>query len=132
MTLVDRPGMFQISGVGIFRGTQLVHMAPPAKMVSKLMGNLLDWLRNTDEHPLVVSSVFHYEFEFIHPFEDGNGRMGSLWQTLILKQWKPILAFLPVETVIRDRQEEYYQVLEAADNKADATPIYRIHTASVT
>jgi len=83
---------------------------------------LLDWLKRTEEHPLVISCLFHYELEFIHPFTDGNGRMGRLWQTLILRHWKPLLAFLPVETVIRDRQTEYYRVLAEADDRADATP----------
>jgi Fic family protein len=96
-------------------------MAPPADRVPKLTADLLDWLENTNEHPLVASCIFHYEFEFIHPFADGNGRMGRLWQTLILRNWKPLLAYLPVETVIRDRQEDYYRVLAVADSQADAT-----------
>lgn len=81
--LVDETGRYRSGGVGIFRGEQLVHMAPPADRVPRLMADLLDWLKNTNEHPLVASCVFHYEFEFIHPFADGNGRMGRLWQTLI-------------------------------------------------
>ena len=120
--LVDEPGQYRSGGVGIFRGKQLVHMAPPADRVPKLMADLLDWLGNTKEHPLVASCVFHYEFEFIHPFADGNGRMVRLWQTLILRTWKPLLAYLPVETVIHDRQEAYSQVLAEADQRADATP----------
>jgi Fic family protein len=120
--LVDETGQNRSGGVGIFRGEQLVHMAPPADQVPKLMADLMDWLRHTSEHPLVVSCVFHYELAFIHPFSDGNGRMGRLWQTLILRNWKPFFAYLPVETVIRERQEAYCQVLAVADERADATP----------
>lgn len=86
------------------------------------MNDLLNWLRSAKAHPLVAGCVFHYELEFIHPFSDGNGRMGRLWQTLILQAWKPLLAYLPMETVIRARQQEYYQVLSEADTKADVTP----------
>ncbi|HSR67564.1 MAG TPA: Fic family protein [Acidobacteriota bacterium] len=119
--LVDHPGQFRKGGVGIFRGRELVHMAPPAQRVPQLMADLLGWLEETEEHPLVASCVFHYEVEFIHPFSDGNGRMGRLWQTLILRQWKPLLAFLPVETLVRDRQDEYYRVLAVSDEGADCT-----------
>ncbi|MDI9570588.1 MAG: Fic family protein [Pseudomonadota bacterium] len=120
--LVDRPGEFRSGGVGVFHGDRVVHMAPPAERVPILMADLLTWLERTDEHPLVSSCVFHYEFEFIHPFSDGNGRLGRLWQTLILSRWKPLLAYLPVETVVRDRQEDYYRVLAQADERGDATP----------
>ena len=85
------------------------------------MADLLGWLKQMPVHPLVASCVFHYEFEFIHPFSDGNGRMGRLWQTLILSKWKPALAFLPVETVIRHQQADYYAALSAADKASDAT-----------
>lgn len=121
-TLVDNPGRYRSGGVGIFQGEQLVHMAPSANRVPQLMADLFDWLNQTSEHPLVASCVFHYEFEFIHPFADGDGRMGRLWQTLILRKWKPLLAYLPVETVIREKQGAYYQVLADADQRADATP----------
>jgi Fic family protein len=120
--LVDDTGRFRLGGVGIYRGKQLVHMAPPADRVQQQMDDLLDWLKHTDEHPLVASCVFHYELEFIHPFADGNGRMGRLWQTLVLRTWKPLLAYLPVETVVRQRQDDYYRVLAEADKQADATP----------
>ncbi len=120
--LVDQPGVFRSGGVGIFRGEQLVHMAPPADRVPYLMVDLLDWLKRSEEHPLINSCLFHYELEFIHPFADGNGRMGRLWQTLILRQWKPLLGYLPVETVIRERQNEYYRALAEADERADAAP----------
>ncbi len=120
--LADETGRYRSGGVGIYRGETLVHLAPPAVRVPQLMTDLFDWLENTGEHPLVASSIFHYEFEFIHPFTDGNGRMGRLWQTLILRIWKPLLAYLPVESVIRDRQEDYYQVLALSDEQGDATP----------
>ena len=120
--LVDRPGAFRSGGVGVFRGKQLVHMAPPADRVPYLVTELLNWLKHTKEHPLIASCLLHYELEFIHPFADGNGRMGRLWQTLVLRKWKPLLAYLPVETVIKDRQADYYRALAEADKRADATP----------
>jgi Fic family protein len=119
--LVDDAGQWRHSGVGIYRDKQLMHMAPPASQVPRLMGDLLAWLETMPVHPLVASCVFHYEFEFIHPFSDGNGRMGRLWQTLILSQWKADLAYLPVETVIRHQQAQYYAALSAADKASDAT-----------
>src|SRR5690606_37455254 len=120
--LIDDAGHFRRGGVGIYRGEQLMHMAPPASRVAQLVDDLLGWLAATDVHPLLASCVFHYEFEFIHPFADGNGRMGRLWQTLILSRWRPVLAWLPVESVIRDRQDAYYAALSAADQVAEATP----------
>jgi len=119
--LVDDAGQWRHSGVGIYRDKQLMHMTPPASQVPRLMGDLLAWLETMPVHPLVASCVFHYEFEFIHPFSDGNGRMGRLWQTLILSQWKAELAYLPVETVIRHQQAQYYAALSAADKASDAT-----------
>ncbi len=119
--LVDETGRYRSGEVGIFRGKKLIHMAPPAERVPKLMADLMNWLGSTKEHPLVTSCIFHYEFEFIHPFADGNGRMGRLWQTLILRNWKPLLAYLPVETIIHDRQEDYYRVLTMADQQGEAT-----------
>ena len=103
------------------QGQGIVHLGPPAERVPLLVKDLLNWLKKTDEHPLVASCVFHYEFEFIHPFTDGNGRMGRLWQTLILKEWKPFFTYLPVETIIRDSQEAYYRKLAESDNSGKAT-----------
>lgn len=119
--LVDRPGQWRDGGVGIFRDNVLLHMAPPANQIPRLMRDLLGWLAHTDSHPLIASCVFHYEFEFIHPFSDGNGRLGRLWQTLILSQWRPAMAYLPVESIIRDQQEAYYRVLGDADKASDCT-----------
>lgn len=132
--LLDDAGQFRQGGVGIYRGKDLVHMAPPANRVPVLMQNLVDWLSTSNIHQLIASCIFHYEFEFIHPFADGNGRMGRLWQTLILSRWNPILAYLPVETVIRKQQQQYYYALQQSDQAADSTPFIAfmldaLHTA---
>ncbi|MGQ7816796.1 Fic family protein [Metapseudomonas furukawaii] len=129
--LIDGAGRYRQGGVGIYREGRLLHMAPPASRVASLMRDLLRWLGASDWHPLIASCVFHYEFEFIHPFADGNGRMGRLWQTLILSQWRPVLAYLPVETVIRDQQESYYAALAAADQVAEATPFVEFMLAAL-
>lgn len=119
--LVDEPGVFRHGGISVFKDQKAVHVAPPAQRVSKLMGDLLNWLKTTPEHSLIAGCIFHYELEFIHPFADGNGRMGRLWQTLILSRWQPWLAFIPVESVIRERQVAYYQALRQSDKQAEAT-----------
>lgn len=119
--LIDNAGRYRSKSVGIAKGNKVVHLAPPAENVTGLMNDLLGWLKRTNVHPLISSSVFHYELEFIHPFNDGNGRMGRLWQTLILSQWKPLLAFLPVESVICQRQGEYYAALGRSDKSGQAT-----------
>jgi Fic family protein len=120
--LIDAPGRFRSGGVGIYRGDQLVHMAPPAARVPDLVNDLLTWLAASAWHPLLVSCVAHYELEFIHPFADGNGRLGRLWQTLILSRWNPLLAWLPIEEVIRSRQQGYYESLGQADQLGDLEP----------
>lgn len=119
--LVENPGHFRSGGVGVIKGREIVHLAPPADMVPGLVKDLLAWLKRTDVSPLVSAAVFHYEFEFIHPFSDGNGRMGRMWQSLILAKWNPLFESLPVETVVRDRQNEYYEVLAVCDRCGDAT-----------
>jgi len=119
--VLTRAGQFRDKAVGVYKGKEVVHVAPPAHKISGLMAELFDWVNQSEEHPLIVSSVFHYEFEFIHPFMDGNGRMGRLWQTLMLAQWKPLFADMPLESVIKLHQQDYYQALGSADSAADST-----------
>ena len=119
--LVDDAGTLRAKGVGVYKGKDLVHMAPPADRVPFLVEDLFAWLKSSPTHPLLKSCIFHYEFEFIHPFCDGNGRMGRLWQTLILSKWNPLLAHLPVETIIKQRQEHYYASLASSDVKGSST-----------
>lgn len=119
--LLENPGQYRTSGVGVMSGEIVVHLAPPADQVRYLMNDLLDWLKSAKIHPLIASSVFHYEFEFIHPFSDGNGRMGRLWQTLILSKWKPLFAHIPVESLIFEHQQEYYQALNKSTANGEST-----------
>lgn len=120
--LIDEVGQYRQGGVGVMSGDQVVHLAPPPSQVVRLMNDLLQWLEQSDEHPLIASSVFHYEFEFIHPFADGNGRMGRLWQTLILTKWNPIFANIPVESLIYQNQRAYYDALQASTDQTDSSP----------
>ncbi len=120
--LVDDPGHYRTAGVGVMQGREVIHMAPPADRVVGLMADLFDWLQHSSEHPLIQSSVFHYEFEFIHPFADGNGRMGRLWQTLLLSQWRPVFAYLPVESLVHAHQSEYYRALQQSTRDTDCAP----------
>ena len=120
--LIDDAGHYRIGNVGVMNGDKVVHMAPQADRVKMLMGDLFNWLDATDQHPLIASSVFHYEFEFIHPFADGNGRMGRLWQTLILSQWNPLFSQLPVESMIHEYQSEYYQAINLSTQQTDSSP----------
>ena len=119
--LVPENGRFRSRGVGIFAGKTLVHMAPPAEFVPEHIHNLFAWYKASELHPLVKSAVFHYEFEFIHPFADGNGRMGRMWHSLLLGKWKEIFFWLPIEELIQSRQKEYYDALGIADKKADSS-----------
>lgn len=119
--LVATPGELRTGSVGIIEGSVVTHIAPSATMVKSLMNNLFEYLRHDKDLPLIKSCVFHYETEFIHPFPDGNGRMGRLWQTVILKKYSPLFEFLPVETLIKEKQAEYYRVLREADNQGSST-----------
>ena len=119
--LIGQAGHFRGSGVGVFDATHCVHLAPPASRVNELMNDLFEWVEKTDVHPLVSSCVFHYEFEFIHPFADGNGRMGRMWQTLLLAQWNPLFYWVPVETIVKEHQQEYYAIINQCDDKGNST-----------
>ena len=120
--LVDAPGRYRRGGVAVMGQGRVHHVGPPAERVPQLMADLLAWLGATGEHPLIVSSVFHYEFEFIHPFEDGNGRMGRLWQTLILTRWKSLFAGIPVESAIHASQSAYYSAIRESSARGESTP----------
>ena len=114
--LVPENGRFRTGGVGVFDGDVLIHIAPPAEFVPDHIRNLFAWYRQSELHPLIKSAVFHYEFEFIHPFADGNGRMGRMWHSLLLGKWKELFFWLPIEELIQSRQQEYYTALGAADS----------------
>ncbi|WP_246194893.1 Fic family protein [Allochromatium palmeri] len=117
--LIDEAGAYRRSGVGVMAGEQVIHMAPPANRVPHLMADLFAWLADSDAHPLIAGAVFHYEFEFIHPFTDGNGRLGRLWQSLILAHWNPLFADVPVESLVFEHQSAYYQALQDSTDQTD-------------
>lgn len=119
--LVESAGRLRNKTVGIVKGSEIAHIAPPGEMLKPLMNDLFDYLINDDDLVLIKSCVFHYEMEFIHPFMDGNGRMGRLWQTLILKDSYPVFEFLPIEALIKERQEHYYESLGKSDNTGEST-----------
>ncbi|HHH49347.1 MAG TPA: Fic family protein, partial [Saprospiraceae bacterium] len=119
--LIQGAGKYRTKGVGIFKGNKVAHMAPPAKSVARLMKNLFEYLKESEDSLIIKSCVFHYEMEYIHPFMDGNGRMGRLWQTVLLMKENPVFEFLPIETEIRNRQEEYYHALSIADKQGIST-----------
>ena len=129
--LIQSPGKLRSTSVGILKGSKVAHIAPQGKMVKSLMNNLFDYLKNHNDIGLIKSCVFHYELEFIHPFLDGNGRMGRLWQTVILKEYYPIFEFLPVETIIKERQTDYYEALVMSDNAGDSTPFIEFMLAVI-
>ena len=120
--LVDDAGRFRRGGVGVFGEQGLVHMAPPADSVPMLMNDLFEWLKTSKDHLLIRSCVFHYEFEFIHPFIDGNGRTGRLWQSLILGKLHPMFEHLPVENMVYANQQAYYDAITASTKAAQSGP----------
>ena len=121
--LVDEAGEFRSSEEGVFSGERCIFMAPPARLVPQLMSNLFAWMKSAkdDVHPLILSSIFHYEFVFIHPFTDGNGRMARLWHTAMLAKWKPILEYIPIESQIEKFQEEYYDAISKCHMEGTST-----------
>lgn len=120
--LVDHPGKYRHGGVGVYSENGLVHLAPPADRVPQLMGDLFDWLKKSKDHLLIRSCVFHYELEFIHPFLDGNGRMGRLWQSLILGKLHPLFEHLPVENMVYANQQQYYDAIAASTQAGQSGP----------
>lgn len=119
--LIDNPGKIRTGSVGIVKGSAVTHVAPPGNIVKSLVKDLFDYLKKDKDLLLIKSCVFHYEIEFIHPFMDGNGRMGRLWQTVIMRQYSSVFEFLPIEALIKARQSEYYKILGESDNKANST-----------
>ncbi|CAD7800102.1 Adenosine monophosphate-protein transferase SoFic [Chryseobacterium aquaeductus] len=119
--LIENPGKYRTTGVGIMKCSKVEHIAPPSENVPYLMKDLFSYLKDNSELSLIKSCVFHYEMEFIHPFLDGNGRMGRLWQTLILTNEFPIFEFLPFETLIAKNQIKYYQALSRSDKEGHST-----------
>ena len=117
--LVANPGKYRTKSVGIVKGSEVAHVAPPSENVPFLMKDLFTYLKKSDEITLIKSCVFHYEMEFIHPFIDGNGRMGRLWQTVILMEKYPVFEFLPFETLIHKTQNEYYESLALSDKSGN-------------
>ena len=120
--LVDESGVFRSKPVGVVdQEGNVLHFGTLPQYVPDLVMELLDWVKGSDVHMLIRSCVFHYELELIHPFADGNGRVGRLWHTLLLSKWNPVFAWLPVESIIHDHQQEYYDAINASDNAGEST-----------
>ena len=124
--LIKESGRFRSGNAGVYAGQSLIHAGTPAAYVPSVMHDLFDWLKNSSLHPLIKSCIFHYEFEYIHPFADGNGRTGRLWHTLILSKWKPFFSWVPIETLIHDHQEDYYKALNESNNRTDSAPFVNL------
>lgn len=121
--LIDDSGKWRSKNVGIFQCNHVAHAAPQAKRVPELMEDLFAFMKSEGQtHPLILSAIFHYELEFIHPFSDGNGRIGRLWQTMLLAKFHPLFEFTPLESIVRNRQVAYYKALGLADKSGDASP----------
>jgi Fic family protein len=129
--LITNPGKIRSKAVGIIKGSKITHVAPPGTMVKALLNELFNYLKNGKDLILIKSCVFHYEIEFIHPFVDGNGRMGRFWQTVILKEQYPVFEYLPIEAVVKKRQVDYYKALSISDKSRHSTPFIEFMLAVI-
>jgi Fic family protein len=118
--LVDSAGHFRSKSVGVWGNGELIHAGAHQDFVPKLVTELLEWAKTSDIHPIIKSSIVHFEIEFIHPFADGNGRIGRLWQTLLLSEWNELFAWLPIETVVYENQQGYYDALHESERSTDS------------
>ena len=119
--LIKESGRFRSKNAGVYQGDKLIHMGTLPEYIPELINNLFLWLKNSEEHPLIKAAVFHYEFEFIHPFQDGNGRIGRLWHSLILSKWKKFFAWLPIESLVQKYQKEYYMAINNSNRDGKST-----------
>ena len=119
--LIKESGRFRSKNAGVYQGDKLIHMGTLPEYIPELINNLFLWLKNSKEHPLIKAAVFHYEFEFIHPFQDGNGRIGRLWHSLILSKWKKFFAWLPIESLVQKYQKEYYMAINNLNKDGEST-----------
>lgn len=120
--LVAQSGEFRSTNVGVYNDKELVHFAPPPDLVPFHMQGLFEWYLKSKLPPLVKSAIFHYEFEFIHPFDDGNGRTGRLWHSLLLGKWNALFLWVPIENMILKKQEEYYKAIKESTIRTDSAP----------
>ena len=123
--LVKEAGVFRSKGAGVYAGSQLIHAGTSANYVPDLISQLFNWLKKSKLHPLIKGCIFHYEFEFIHPFADGNGRTGRLWHTLILSKWREFFLWIPIETIIHERQNDYYKAINDSNTDGESTVFVR-------
>jgi len=121
--VVEESGDFRRDEEGVFNGDECIFMAPPAQFVPQLMDDLFTWMKDekNNVHPLIMSSIFHYELVFIHPFSDGNGRMARLWHTAMLAKWKPVFEYIPIESQIEKFQNEYYEAIARCHVEGEST-----------
>lgn len=120
--LITEAGRFRYKNAGVFDGERLIHAGSPANYVPELVSQLFKWIKETPLHPLIASCIFHYEFEVIHPFADGNGRTGRLWHTLLLSRWRSVLEWLPIESMIMATQQDYYAAFAQSESKGESGP----------